>query len=158
MELSEESIKLIKDYSYITKDEEYQKLKQIPRHTFTNTYDHSIRVALLSRKLSEILKTDCDKAIRAALLHDFCMVNYYEKNDHKGLYIFYHPKEAVMNSKRWHLAKIEEKAILSHMFPFGRIPTSRIGWSVTIADKIIAIYEKVYGVSRIKTFIIKAVG
>ena len=28
-----------------------------------------------------------------------------EKNDHEGLYIFYHPKEAIENQKKWNLSK-----------------------------------------------------
>jgi uncharacterized protein len=155
MNLSNDSIRLLKDYSYITNDEDYQKLKSIQRHTFTNTYDHSIRVALLTGKIADKLNADQKKAIKAALLHDFCMVDYNKKNDHEGLYIFYHPKEAIENSKKWNLSKEEENAILSHMFPIGRIPTSRIGWSITMADKIVAVYEKIYGVTKIKSIILK---
>lgn len=157
MKLSNDSIQLIKDYDYITKDKNYQRLKSIQRHTFTNTYDHSVRVALLSGKIADKLNTDKEKAIRAALLHDYCTVDYNVKNGHDGLYIFYHPKEAIENSKKWNLSKEEERAILSHMFPIGRVPTSRIGWSITIADKIVATYEKIYGLSKIKSILLKPV-
>lgn len=150
MKLSNASIQLIKEYAYITKDRDYQKLKSIQRHSFTNTYDHSIRVALLTGKIADKLNADKERAIKAALLHDFCTVDYNKENNHDGLYIFYHPKEAVENSKKWNLSKVEEDAILSHMFPIGKMPTSKIGWSITVADKVVAVYEKVYGITKLK--------
>lgn len=39
---------------------------------------------------------------------------------------------------------------MSHMFPGGRIPTSKIGWALTIADKIVAVKEKLYGIRKVK--------
>jgi uncharacterized protein len=155
MRLSNDSIQLIKEYSYITKDRDYQKLKSIQRHSFTNTYDHSIRVALLTGKIADKLNADKERAIKAALLHDFCTVDYNKENNHDGLYIFYHPKEAVENSKKWNLSKVEEDAILSHMFPIGKMPTSKIGWSITVADKAVAVYEKVHGITKLKSIILK---
>lgn len=155
MKLSNDSIQLIKEYSYITKDKDYQKLKSIQRHSFTNTYDHSIRVALLTGKIADKLNANKERAIKAALLHDYCTVDYNKENNHDGLYIFYHPKEAVENSKKWNLSKVEEDAILSHMFPIGKMPTSRIGWSITVADKVVAVYEKVYGITKLKSIILK---
>lgn len=155
MKLSNDSIQLIKEYSYITKDRDYQKLKSIQRHSFTNTYDHSIRVALLTGKIADKLNANKERAIKAALLHDYCTVDYNKENNHDGLYIFYHPKEAVENSKKWNLSKVEEDAILSHMFPIGKMPTSRIGWSITVADKVVAVYEKVYGITKLKSIILK---
>ena len=53
MYLSTESEQLSSVYSYITNDSQYKKLKFIPRHSFTNTYDHSIRVALLASKIAK---------------------------------------------------------------------------------------------------------
>lgn len=155
MRLSNDSIQLIKEYSYITKDRDYQKLKSIQRHSFTNTYDHSIRVALLTGKIADKLNADKERAIKAALLHDFCTVDYNKENNLDGLYIFYHPKEAVENSKKWNLSKVEEDAILSHMFPIGKMPTSKIGWSITVADKAVAVYEKVHGITKLKSIILK---
>ena len=155
MRLSNDSIQLIKEYSYITKDRDYQKLKSIQRHSFTNTYDHSIRVALLTGKIADKLNADKERAIKAALLHDFCTVDYNKENNHDGLYIFYHTKEAVENSKKWNLSKVEEDAILSHMFPIGKMPTSKIGWSITVADKAVAVYEKVHGITKLKSIILK---
>lgn len=146
MYLSKESEELASQYSYITNDIDYQKLKLVPRHGFTNTYDHSIRVALMVSKIADRFNLNKDSAIRAALLHDFCLLNYYEKLEGEN-YIFLHPKEALKNSEKFHLTDEEKDAIISHMFPLGKMPFHLIGWSITLADKIVAFYEKVYGIS-----------
>ena len=153
MLLSQQSIYLEKKFSYITKDPEYKGLSVIKRHSYTNTYDHSIRVAVAASLIAKWLHADSVSASRAALLHDFCLVDYNKKNDHPGLYCFYHPKEAAENAERFNLSRTERKAIETHMFPLGKIPTSRIGWSITIADKVVAIYEKFYGISSAKKLI-----
>ena len=97
MSLSREEETLIDEYDYITKDNDYLVLKDLPRHGTTTTYDHSVRVAYMARRLAEKFKLDVDSAVRVGLLHDFCIVNNYEKNVHKGFYLFYHPKEAAEN-------------------------------------------------------------
>ena len=71
----------------ILNDVELLKLKNYPRHKYTNTYDHSVRVAVGAAILAKLFKADVESAIRIALVHDMCFVNYYERNDHKGLYI-----------------------------------------------------------------------
>lgn len=150
MILTDEEKNIEKEYEYITKEKDYVKLKDLPRHGNTTTYEHSIRVACLTGKIAEKMNADVTSAIKVGLLHDLCFVNYYEKNDHPGLYMFYHPVEAVENSKKYNLSKKEERAIMSHMFPGGRIPTSKIGWALTIADKIVAVKEKLYGIRKVK--------
>lgn len=141
MDLSKEEEKIIEDFSYITKDKDYLKLKDLPRHGTTTTYDHSVRVAYMSKGLAETFNLDADSAVRASLLHDYCFVNYYEKNDHKGFYLFYHPIEAAQNAKKYQLNQSEYNAIRSHMFPFSMFPTSKIAWIITYADKIVAMKE-----------------
>lgn len=150
MKLSIEQELLVAEYSHITNNHDYLSLKDIPRHSYTNTYDHSIRVANLAGKMAEYVHADVDSTIRAALLHDFCLTNYYEENDHPGWYLFYHPVEAAKNGERFDLTEQEKRAILSHMFPMAMVPTSKIGWMLTLSDKIVAVYEKTYGMKKIK--------
>lgn len=153
MYLSKKSVYLEKEFSYITGDKAYKSLSLIRRHSFTNTYDHSIRVAVAACLIARLMHADSVSASKAALLHDFCFVDYHTEKEHPGLYCFYHPKEAAENAKRFKISDVERKAIETHMFPLGKIPTSRIGWSITIADKIVAIYEKLYGITFIKRLI-----
>lgn len=150
MKLSEKQELLVADYSHITNNHDYLSLRDIPRHSYTNTYDHSVRVAYLAGKMAGYTRTDIPSTIKAALLHDFCLTNYHEENDHPGWYLFYHPVEAVENSEPFDLTEQEKRAILSHMFPMAVVPTSKVGWMITLSDKIVAVYEKTYGVKKIK--------
>lgn len=150
MKLSKEQELLAADYSHITNNQNYLTLKDIPRHSYTNTYDHSVRVAYLAGKMAAYIRADVESTIKTALLHDFCLVNYYEENDHPGWYLFYHPVEAVENSEPFELTKKEKRAILSHMFPMAMLPTSKIGWMLVLSDKMIAVYEKTYGMKKIR--------
>ena len=130
----------------IINNEDYIKLKLIRRHGYTDTFDHSLRVAEISRRLAGKFRVDTDSVVKTALLHDFCLVDYHSKTDEsREVYILLHPKEAVENSKRFKLTDTELRAIRSHMFPIAPVPTSRIGWVITIADKAVAAYEGCYG-------------
>ena len=148
MILSEAERKLAEKYSHITGTEAYLKLKTVPRHGGTNTYDHSIRVAEQARRLAPRFGVDPESAVKVGLLHDFCMDNYYDrrrKDSHGGRwYCFYHPEDAVMNSRLQGLSltEEEEKAILSHMFPLAQhMVKSRLALVLTLADKRVAAQE-----------------
>lgn len=151
MELSSESLDFLKEKSLdannILRDLKFMKLKHYPRHKYTNTYDHSVRVAVGAAIIAEIIGADIESAIKVGLLHDMCFVNYYERNDHKGLYAFYHPVEAAENGdKSFGLTGEEKRAIKAHMFPLAvHIPTSKVALALTLSDKIIATYEGLYG-------------
>ena len=136
----------------ILNDVELLKLKNYPRHKYTNTYDHSVRVAVGAAILAKLFKADVESVIRIALVHDMCFVNYYERNDHKGLYCFYHPVEAADNaSKEFGLSVKECKDIRAHMFPLAvHTPFSREAWALTLSDKAIAIYEGTYGIRLLR--------
>lgn len=139
-------------YNYILTDKKYMELHNIPRHGCTNTYDHSMKVAEHAEKLSKIFFIDPDSAIKTALLHDFCLVDYSKKNDHPGLYAFYHPKEAAENSEKFGLSEKELKAIKTHMFPLGPIPVSRLGWVIRIADISASLRETSFGIKMVKSW------
>lgn len=139
-------------YPDITNNPVYRQLRMIPRHGSTNTYDHSVRVAMMAHRLAFGLGIDPDSAARVGLLHDFCLVDYH-KNDkesgHNGRwYCFYHPEDAVENSLKegFSLSKKEQKAIHSHMFPLSSsVPSSRLGLLLTYCDKVVAIQESFAG-------------
>lgn len=150
MELAEECLLFLENnypsVENILNNKEYLKLKTYVRHNFTNTYDHSIRVAVGAAIIAEYLGTDIQSAIKVALLHDMCFVDINERKSHGGFYLFYHPEEACRNSEiMFHLNNIEKNAIQSHMFPFAvHIPTSKVALALTLSDKCIAIYEALY--------------
>ena len=62
--------RFLRQFSYITSDEEFKKLKTEVHHG-SNRYDHSVRVALKVYKLAKRFHLNYVSATRAALLHDF---------------------------------------------------------------------------------------
>lgn len=148
---------LCKDADTILTDEKYLELKNYPRHKYTNTYDHSIRVAVGAALIAKALKTDVESAVRVGLLHDMCFVNYYERNDHKGLFCFYHPVEAADNAhERFGINAREMKDIKAHMFPLGwHIPNSKVALALTLSDKAVAMYEGLYGIRMFRYMLVK---
>ncbi|ETP71083.1 hypothetical protein UYO_2969 [Lachnospiraceae bacterium JC7] len=147
MTLSNDEILFAEKYKHITHNDKYLKLKSVPRHGSTNTFDHSVRVAMMASFLSGLFNIDSDSAARVGLLHDFCLVDYHkdDKDVHNGRwYCFYHPEDAVINSENegFFLSFVEKKAIWSHMFPLSTcIPTSRLGYLLTFCDKVVATQE-----------------
>lgn len=168
MQISEDCVGyLTKHYSGaedILRNVGYRQLRNFPRHKYTNTMDHSIRVACVNLYLADRFHVSEESAVKVGLLHDFCLVDYYEEphldksERHPGIYAFYHPVEAVENAEGiCELTETEKKAIKSHMFPLAvRIPTSRLGWLLTISDKIVATYESFYGIRAFHRAMISA--
>lgn len=132
-----------KVFSSILQDQDYQKLKLIPRHGTTNTYDHSLRVAHAAASLAALFRCDAYQCVRAALLHDFCLIDHRQPDKPKGCYLFYHPREAAHNAARFHITAAEDNAIRCHMFPLAGIPRSRVAVAVSVADKYVAAIEAI---------------
>ncbi len=147
-DLTEDQMRLAEKYFGITGNEEYLRLKTVPRHGRTNTFEHSVRVAEMAGRLAPHFGVEPDSAVRVGLLHDFCLINYYDpanKGTHDGRwYCFYHPEDAVQNSEAQgiSLTEKEQQAILSHMFPLStHMVKSRLGLVLTLADKTVAAEE-----------------
>jgi uncharacterized protein len=135
-----------KTFKDITESEAYQRTKQFMQHGTVSVYDHSIYVAATSLKISKKfhIKVDEDSMIKAALLHDYFLYDWHDK-DHPKLHGFRHATIAAKNAKRdFGLTKKEYKAIRSHMFPVNlRLPTSREALILTLADKYCAARESI---------------
>lgn len=121
--------------------DKYQSLKNEPHHGITR-YDHVMRVAKNTYKISKLLKMDYVSATRGALLHD-----YFNNDEYKttrpikkgGM----HPVIALNNArKEFDLNEKEENIIVSHMFPMGKIkPNCKESWLVSAVDKTVATFE-----------------
>lgn len=127
-------------------------------HHGTSKYEHSIRVAKLSYKLSKIFKADTKSTARAGLLHDFFFGTRKEKPENSYLK---HPVTASENAKKYfNVSKLESEAIKTHMFhqvllkklfPFINRkekasikefkPKSKEGWIICASDLIVSIME-----------------
>ena len=127
--------------SEIIYNDKYQSLKSENHHGLSR-YDHSMRVARNTYKISKKLKLDYVSATRAALLHDYFTDEDYRNTKGMKKYSM-HPVIALNNAIReYDLNPIEENVIVSHMFPMGKVkPNCKESWLVTSVDKGVAIYE-----------------
>ena len=129
-------------FYHIFSDYDFRRLKYYTQHAFSTRYDHSISVAIMSANIAKIFHCSQEKAFRAGLLHDFFFYDWHQI-ELPEKHVLYHPKEAAINAKKFDICEEEEMAIKSHMWPMGPLPKSRVGWCVTIADKICAVRELV---------------
>ena len=129
----------------IIRNDEYQKTKSCVHHGL-NRYDHMVRVAYYSYRITKILHLNYKETTKGALLHDFF---FDEEEDSRLKRLIDHPDFAYLNaSKYFELTMLEEDIIRTHMFPFGKkVPKYLESWIVDIVDDVASIYEK--------TFIIK---
>ncbi len=131
-------------FDEITSSDKYQALKTFRQHGTYSVYDHSINVYKTCFKIIKRyhLKLDEKSLAKAALLHDYFLYDWHDKDCPKH-HFTRHPYRAVKNARRdFGLTKKEEKMMLSHMFPAGlKVPTSREAVILTLADKRCAISE-----------------
>ena len=122
--------------------------KNAIQHGLTTVYEHSVGVAGASLKLAEFfhLKVNEKALIRGALLHDYFLYDWHDKNSHhKRPHGFYHPSAALANAERdFDLNWRVKNTIKRHMFPLTPIPPKCLeGWIVCAADKICSTKETI---------------
>ena len=85
--------------------------------------------------------------IRGALLHDYFLYDWHEKNAGHRFHGFIHAGRALQNARKdFKLTIREENIILRHMFPLNVVPPMcKEAWLVCLADKICASKETVAG-------------
>lgn len=122
------------------------------QHGNTSVYEHSIRVAYYSLVLAELLhlQEHREELLRGALLHDYFLYDWHERDRSHNLHGFRHPFTALRNADRdFLLSEREKNIILRHMFPLIPIPPVCLeGWIVCMVDKGCSIYEIVRSQNR----------
>jgi uncharacterized protein len=135
----------MKDFASIAEEiinsDKYQALKDENHHGLSR-YDHSLRVARNTYRISKKMKLDYVSATRGALLHDYFTNEEYRNTKGMKKYSM-HPVIALNNARReYKLNPIEENVIVSHMYPMGKVkPNCKESWLVSSVDKSVAIYE-----------------
>lgn len=124
------------------------KSRTFYRHGKINIYVHSLRVAYICyywvKKYH--LHVDEKALIRGALLHDYFLYDWHDKeHEHKRPHGFFHPSAALCNAKQdFILTRKEENIIQRHMFPLTLIPPGcKEAWLVCMADKVCSTRETV---------------
>lgn len=124
--------------------------KQFFQHGKTTVYSHSVHVAYASYYWTKKYHIEIDdKAlIRGALLHDYFLYDWHDKEHaHKRPHGFYHPSAALNNAlEDFNLSSKEKNIIKRHMFPLTIMPpTCREAWIVCMADKVCGLRETIAG-------------
>ena len=115
------------------------------QHGSVTVYAHCLRVACTACALARALhlRVDENALIRGALLHDYFLYDWHEKDASHRMHGFTHPATALRNAgEDWSLSPIEKEIISKHMFPLTPLPpTCREAWLVCLADKLCAAGE-----------------
>ena len=131
----------------ILKSANMQKEKKFLQHGKVSVYTHSVRVAVLSLFLAELLrvKVNEEAMMRGALLHDYFLYDWHEKDDSHRWHGFSHARAALKNAKKdFQLGEIEQDVIQKHMFPLNmKPPKYKESVLVCLADKLSTLEETI---------------
>lgn len=118
------------------------------QHGTVTVYEHCLSVTKCSCHIARFLRIPVDhrSLIRGALLHDYFLYDWHEKDGDHKLHGFHHPARALKNAREdFNLTNVESNIILRHMFPLVPVPpTCREGWIVCLADKVCATKETLF--------------
>ena len=129
--------------SDILEDERFLEETKYIQHGDTSTYTHSLCVTYISvwMAIRSRHNIDMSAVVRGALLHDYFLYDWHEKNEYHNLHGYTHAKRAMANARRdFNINELEAGIIYSHMFPLNltHIPASREARIVCMADKLCA--------------------
>lgn len=120
------------------------------QHGTTSVFRHSVAVAYVSFWLALKMKADIDTSalIRGALLHDYFLYDWHEKDESHKWHGFFHAGKALENAMEdFDLNEVEQNMIRRHMFPLNPIPPKyKEAWILCLADKICSGGETVDGI------------
>ena len=113
------------------------------QHGSTTVFAHCVKVACFSLFLANKLHipVNTHALLRGALLHDYFLYDWHEKNAGHRFHGFTHPATALKNAQEdFMLTPVEKDIIARHMFrPIP--PRCREAWLVCAADKYCALLE-----------------
>lgn len=137
----------------ICKNSRLLEANQHMQHGTTSVFRHSVSVAYVSYYLALKWKVDVDmdSLLRGALLHDYFLYDWHEKEDWHKWHGYRHADHALKNAMRdFKLNKIEKNMIRCHMFPLNltRIPRYKESWILCCADKICSSAETAAGIAQ----------
>ncbi len=121
------------------------QMEDYTQHGNTSTLLHCIAVSYFSCILAERLRISCHRRelARGALLHDYFLYDWHEKDAGHRWHGFTHARRALLNARRdFELSEREQDIIENHMFPLNiRLPRYRESVLVCLVDKGCSTYE-----------------
>lgn len=142
----------IKNYIYqngkdIINSYNFRTTRRHIQHGTKSVHSHCYDVAGQSLWFNRKFRLNCQEKdlVRGALLHDYFLYDWHEKN-HGKLHGFYHPGIALKNAdKEYALTPREKDIIKKHMWPMTIVPPlCREAWVVTAADKYCSLLETLH--------------
>lgn len=127
----------------LLEDPDVLSMQDLPQHSKeVNCLEHSLYVAYLTFLFCRRWKLDYVEATRAALLHDFALVNW-EESDMGVKRLWKHPEIALENATaKYELSAMQQDIIVKHMWPLTRpLPRHKESFVVSTADKFCALME-----------------
>ncbi len=127
-----------------------RSMRRFIQHGRVNTYKHCLSVAMLAYSMDHFfhIHSSEEELVRGALLHDYYLYDWHEKDRERPLHGPYHPKAALKNALEDFpdLSEKEQNIIAAHMWPLAptRIPKSREAVLVCVADKIVSARETLF--------------
>lgn len=121
------------------------KMEDFTQHGNTSTLLHCIAVSYFSCILAEKLHITYHRRelLRGALLHDYFLYDWHEKNKYHRWHGFTHAGRALRNARKdFRLSEREQDIIAKHMFPLNlALPRYRESVLVCLVDKWCSTYE-----------------
>lgn len=121
------------------------KMHRYTQHGNTSTLLHCIAVSYFSVLLAEKFGIACSRRelLRGALLHDYFLYDWHEKDQSHRWHGFTHPGRALRNARRdFALSEREQDIIGKHMCPLTpALPKYRETVLVCLVDKWCSTYE-----------------
>lgn len=141
----EEGIRILREEIRALKPTRFVENKGFVQHGTTSLYQHCISVAYRSIVIAVKFNMNIDmrSMIRGALLHDYYLYDWHDKEARTNPHGFVHPRIACENATRdFQLNPLEQNIICRHMFPLTPIPPKyKEGWVICMADKLCSIQE-----------------
>ena len=130
----------------LKRDPNVLRMKAYIQHGSVSTFDHCVSVAETSCRINRALRLCADEytLVRSAMLHDFYLYDWHERDKAHRWHGFHHANRAADNARRLLSATDQECDIIrSHMWPLTlrRVPRSREAWIVCCADKWCSLVE-----------------
>lgn len=143
----EKELFFLQELEDICKNSRILESHKYMQHGDTSVFRHSVSVAYYSYYLALKLHAPVNETslIRGALLHDYFLYDWHEKNAGHRFHGFIHAGRALQNAKNdFELTRREENIISRHMFPLNIVPPMcKEAWLVCLADKICASKETI---------------
>ena len=141
--VNKEFYHLIRD---IVRSKAFRETKKHKHHVKGSVFDHSLKVAYLCYRHHKRFrsKTDLGELVRGALLHDYYLYDWHDKDPSHKYHGFTHPRHALRNAAAHYpdLSPMQRDMIARHMFPLTPIPPkTRGGWIICFYDKVAAISD-----------------